>query len=965
MDTAIDRTSLFNAWEKSLRGWEVYPVPVDPELGFVPCLKDHPGLVRQLHGSTITDDGRHPSIFGRIAGLFRNDEPVTQPAELPEVKFPQPEPAQEAAEIVEFHLLLPPQFQSRQELMQQILLSLAFVRYPISFEVIGTADEISVVLACAETDAPQVYDQLTAFAPECVIDQTDAYLVKNMLRGEDVSIVDFGLEHEVMIPLHTGSSGYDSLIGVMGALSRLAEDECAALQILFRVASNQWSGALVDAVTDYDGSSFFADAPQLQRQAQQKASQPLCACVIRIASGSADSDRSMELIRSVAGTVMQYRDSASNNLIPLENDGYPDHIHFQDLVLRTTHRAGMLLNLDELTNMVHLPDASVRIAKLKRLTKHTKACPDLVSASGIYLGANKHHGHSYDVRLQTEHRLRHMHLIGASGTGKSTMMLNMIIQDMEAGNGVGVLDPHGDLIDTLLGYVPEDRMDDVIIFDPADEDYPIGFNIIDAHSELEKTLLASDLTSVFRRLSTSWGDQMNSVLANGIAAMLESTEGGTLPILRRFLVDKAFRDEFLTTVTDPEIVFYWQREFPLLKNTPQAPVLTRLDTFLRPKPIRHMVAQKQNKIDFAQIMQGKKIFLAKLSQGSMGTENSYLMGAFLVTKLNQIAFSRQSLDQSKRQPFFLYIDEFHNFITPSMESILSGARKFNLSLILAHQELRQIESKDSNVASSVLSMPYTRVCFRLGDNDARKLQNGFSFFESRDLQSLAIGEAIARVERSEFDFNLSTPLLPEVDKAEADHKAHTLIQQSRQRYGQPKEEVQELINESLDIGSPRTKSMPTAKPSTDQQEPETKLQGRGGKQHKALQKLVKETAEKYGFKATIEKRLADGAGHVDVALERDDLNIACEISVTTSNEHELGNIKKCLAAGFDQVLCISDNPDTLRELKKAVEDTDIDSHFTSFVPVQLIDRRLSELAEDRTEKLFGYSVNISHPKTNK
>ncbi len=965
MFTSVDRTHLFYEWERALRGWEITQYPVDPELRFVPCLKNHPHLLRQ--NQELQDDGRHETMLSRVSELFGSKQPPAPPPEEElEISFPEPVELDPASEIVEFHLLLPPEFKSKQSLMQQILLSLSFVRYPLSFEVIGTHEQIVVVLACSQHDAPQVYDQLTAHAPECVIDQTNDYLVQQFAELGVSAVVDFGLENEVMLPLASESSGYDLLIGIMGALSRLAEGECGVLQIIFRVTRQNWSEALIDAVTDYDGTSFFADAPNLKPQTEQKVSSPLCACVIRIAAHTAYRQRCHELIRAVSGTVMQFS-SNGNSLMPLSNESYPDDVHIKDALLRATHRTGMLLNLSELTLFAHLPDASVRIPKLKRIAKHTKAAPKIAQSSGIYLGVNEHHGHTNSVKLQTEHRLRHMHLIGSSGTGKSTMLLNMIIQDMQAGNGVAVLDPHGDLIGTLLGYVPDERMDDVIVFDPADEEFPIGFNIIDAHSELEKILLASDLTSVFKRLSTSWGDQMNSVLANGISAMLESTQGGTLHTLRRFLVDKSFRKEFLTTVTDPENVFYWEREFPLLRGSPQAPVLTRLDTFLRPKPIRHMVAQQENKVDFSQIMQGKKIFLAKLSQGTIGTENSYLMGAFLVTKLNQIAYSRQALKQNKRENFFLYIDEFHNFITPSMESILSGARKFNLSMILAHQELRQIESKDTNVSASVMSNPYTRVCFRLGDSDAKRLQSGFSFFEAKDLQSLGIGEAIARVERSEFDFNLSTPPLPDIGQRQAEEKSQTIIRQSQQRYGLPREQVEELINQSISGGSRDIKRAATNTPvKSTEAEAASTLKGRGGQQHKEIQKLVKDTAEKYGFKAMIEKPSDNGRGHVDVVLEKEDLQIACEISVTTSVDHEVVNVEKCFDAGFDQVMCFSDNPETLRGLKSAVENIErLKSKSISFVPSSLIEKHLSSLSKKTVKKYWAMmSMSITatfHP----
>ncbi len=186
-----------------------------------------------------------------------------------------------------------------------------------------------------------------------------------------------------------------------------------------------------------------------------------------------------------------------------------------------------------------------------------------------------------------------MHIIGATGTGKSTLLLSLITQDIQQGNGLCVLDPHGDLIETILRYIPEERSKDVVLIDPADSEFPIGFNILSAHSELEKELLSSDLVASFKRLSTSWGDQMNSVFSNAILAFLESTNGGTLADLRRFLVEKSYRDTFLKTVLDPNVVYYWQKEYPLLKSNSIGSILTRLDTFLRPKLIRYNGGAKE------------------------------------------------------------------------------------------------------------------------------------------------------------------------------------------------------------------------------------------------------------------------------------------------------------------------------------------------------------------------------------
>ena len=424
----------------------------------------------------------------------------------------------------------------------------------------------------------------------------------------------------------------------------------------------------------------------------------------------------------------------------------------------------------------------------------------------------------FPVRFISDQRVRHCHIIGASGTGKSTLLFNLIRQDIENGEGVAVLDPHGDLIDQILGIIPPERIDDVVLVDPSDEEYSVGFNILSAHSDLEKTLLSSDLVSVFERLSTSWGDQMASVLRNAILAFLESDQGGTLADLRRFLIEPAFRDKHLKSVRDPDIVYYWRKGFTQLSgNKSIGSVVTRLGAFLSPKPIRYMVSQSVNRLDFGQIIDTGKIFLAKLPQGQMGKENAFLLGSLLVSKFQQLAMSRQAQRIGARKDFWLYIDEFQNFITPSMSEILTGARKYRLGLILAHQELRQLE-RDREVASAVLSNPYTRVVFRVGDADARALENGFSFFEARNFQNLETGQAICRVEKADNDFNLSISFPETVDPAAADATRQVVIAASRARYATPRAEVEaallaKLTGEGAEPEPEPAKVRPAAPPS--------------------------------------------------------------------------------------------------------------------------------------------------------
>ncbi len=354
------------------------------------------------------------------------------------------------------------------------------------------------------------------------------------------------------------------------------------------------------------------------------------------------------------------------------------------------------------------------------------------------------------------------------------------MQDIADGNGLCVLDPHGDLIETIVRGMPETRIRDVVFIDPTDSGYPIGLNILSAHTDLEKELLASDLVALFRRFSTSWGDQMNSVFANAIMAFVYNSKLYHLGDLRRFLIEQPYRTSILATVTDPDIVYYWQKEFPILKSSSVGPILTRLDAFLRPKVIRNMVCQTQS-LNFQAMMDTKKIVLVKLSQGLLGEENSYLLGALIVSKLQQTAMARQGQLATERVPFYCYVDEFYHFISPSMTSILSGARKYGLGLVLAHQDMQQVSRHDSDIASSLLSNAGTRICFRLGDIDAKRLQEGLCGIFSDDLQNLKTGEAIVRVNTADADFNMR--VVP-YESEQFNHREQ-IISHSRETYSVP------------------------------------------------------------------------------------------------------------------------------------------------------------------------------------
>lgn len=974
MDRVEELTRNFYAWEVRGRGWQSFPHSV----GLEPPFRPFPGhLIRKP--AVPVDDGRRETTLSALVRRFLGGSPPAKP-ELPdeEVDEPEPEAFGDAFPLVEIGLSVPEGMRVPSAASEALLRSFAACRFPISFEILGTGEGVRLGIALRAADRERVQGQLRAFFPEAVLlgEATGLREAWRSARGRAVA-VEFGLGREFMLPLRSFREfSPDPLTSIVGTLADVGEGEAGVLQVLFSPARSPWAESILRAVHDNRGEPFFLDAPELTALSREKVAHPLFAAALRVGARGGQKDRAWEIVRGLAAALGEFGRADGNELVPL-SEGDADLE--ADLLARTSHRTGMLLSSPELASFVHLPHESLRAARLRRESRRTKAPPPAAGGPGVVLGMNAHEGQRRAVRLSRDLRMRHMHVIGASGTGKSTFLVQLALQDIESGEGVGILDPHGDLVDEILSRIPEERMGDVILFDPSDEEAGLGWNMLEARSEAEKTLLASDLVGVFRRLSTSWGDQMNSVLANGILAFLESDKGGTLLELRRFLVDREFRAEFLRTIRDPEILFYWQKEFPLLVGKPQGPILTRLDTFLRPKLVRRVVVELENRLDFRRIVDEGKIFLAKLSQGAIGEENAALLGSLLVSTFHRVAMSRQDLAPSARRHFFLSVDEFQHFATPSMAALLTGARKYRLGLTLAHQELRQLDGRDREVASALLGNAATRIVFRVGEEDARALERGFSYFASADLQNLEVGEAVARIERADHDFNLATADLPPVGAAEAIARRERIVALMRERFPKRAQvREQSVPPEPSPLIRPRVEERPSPprhaeespppEPRTRKREPRPAEppppMGRGGPEHQYLQELVKRWGEAKGYHVVIEEPTPDGKGSVDVVLRRGGSRLACEISVTSTVEQEVGNVLKCLAAGFPRVVLLSMKKTRLARVRAALTENlppeDV-SRVLFFAPEELSLYLDAEGAPPPSEEsVGGYRVKVDY-----
>ena len=925
----------FYKWEYLHRGYYHFDTPVDIEVPYT-------RFTHREYISSGVDDGQVPSIWERVAGLVKPKEQEKKQEEAP-ILEPTLLSPDDVPNLVGFSISFPKAKDINPIRNQEFLNMLSFSCHPISFEILGTFETITIQMVCSTLDKERLQSHLKAYLPNCILKEIEVDSFEFYADG-DIAIADFGVNDEFMRPIQTVASFIvDPLTSIIATLDNLQIDDTALFQILFKGLTSPLAKDIVYAVSDGAGGSFLADAPEMLSCATDKIASPLFSVVMRIAAQGNSNSRSQYLAQELARSISTISHSEYNKLIPLSNEGYSYDFHIHNVHKRLSNRLGFVLNSKELNTFIHYPNKSVVSAKLGLQGGKTKLLPKETIQQKYILGINSHNGIENEVSLHDEARLKHTHIIGATGVGKSTLIANMIIEDMSVGNGCALFDPHGDIVEDILLRIPEHRKQDVIIIAPSDIEFPIGFNLLAANTEIEKIVLSSDLVSAFKRHATAWGDNMTAVLSNAINTFLESSRSGTLIELKRFLLEENFRNEFLASVSDNAIHYYWEHEYPIVRKR-IAPLLTRIDTFLRPKIIRYMLAQN-NGVDFRACIEQKKIVLIKLSQGLIGEENSYLLGSLFLSKFNQAAQGRQSIAKSQRHPYYIYLDEFQNFITPSITSMLSGARKYGLGLILAHQELGQIE--DSKVLNSIISNPYTRICFRLGDNDAKRLETGFSYFDHSDLLSLGVGEAIMRVGSSNNDFNISTFPLPKTSQ-DALAIQQSIIDTTRIIHAQPKRDVEVLLENLLPKKQRRHKEIlnsiektPIEKIEVSTEEVISKeipnevkekliLQEEvsiSNRDHSYLQNVIKKLGQERGFISTIEKETNEG-GRIDVALEKEAVKIAFEISITNTPEYEIKNIKKCLSNGYSPIVMVSKNKNHLNKIqalaKKELAKKDLD-----------------------------------------
>ena len=398
--------------------------------------------------------------------------------------------------------------------------------------------------------------------------------------------------------------------------------------------------------------------------------------------------------------------------------------------------------------------------------------------------------------IKEDDRRRHMYLIGKTGMGKSTVLENMIIEDIWAGRGVAVVDPHGDLAEKIIGYIPTNRINEVIYFNPADMEYPIAFNVVEQVAPHLRHLVASGLIGVFKKLwADSWGPRLEYILRNTILAILDYPDS-TLLGVTRMLSDKVFRRKVIAKIQDPVVKAFWVNEFAgyadKFASEAVSPIQNKVGQFLSSSLIRNIVGQVKSSIDMREIMDEGKILIMNLSKGRIGEDNSSLLGSMMITKIQLAAMSRVNIPENQRKDFYLYIDEFQNFTTDSFANILSEARKYRLDLIMANQYIEQLGDV---VKAAVFGNIGTLIVFRVGATDAEELVKEFTpTFTEEDLVSLPKYEMYLKlmidgIASDPFSARGLAPL-PEEEKT---GNVEKVIKVTRERYAKGKKVVEDKI----------------------------------------------------------------------------------------------------------------------------------------------------------------------------
>ncbi len=708
----------------------------------------------------------------------------------------------------------------------------------ISFEIATISGQINFFVWCPTRLKQYVQDQIYAQYPNVEISEVDDYS-RLPNSGKHTISTELKLIAPDPLPIKTFPSfEVDPLAGITASLAQFAPDESAWIQVVVQPAKNGWykkserysqsirgSGGINSS--QYVGLLGALSAPPEQKQSQtpklvehesarasaseEKSHKLAYSAAVRIIylGNSTDSQAQMRLQSIVAG-FKQFNSTYLNGFSSSKvQTGLSSVKSYQNRLLGAK---SMTLNIEELASLYHLPHTNVETPNILWANATTAEPPanlPVTKSSEVSMMAHTNfRGYNTLFGLPRSDRGRHLYIIGQTGAGKSGLLELLTLSDIVDGQGFAVIDPHGDYALNVLKRIPANRVNDVIYFNPADSDYPIGFNPLEVTDPKLRTHACSELIGVLKRMFDSWGPRLEYILRYSILALLDYPEATMLDITR-ILTDKKFREEVLTYVNDPVVQNFWTVEFASYNDKfaaeAVAPVLNKIGAFTANPLVRNIIGQPRGSFNIREIMDYQKILIVNLSRGLIGEDNAGLLGALMVTKIQMAAMSRADIPPNERIPFYLYVDEFQNFATDSFATILSEARKYGLNLTVANQYTAQMMQ---SVKDAVFGNVGSIISFRTSADDARIMLKYFEpKFSEHDLvhmhnRSFVISMTINGEKAQAF-----SAITTDLEEYGQDY-SETIIDQSRKKYALSVTEVEEYINARHNLDTSKIK--PTA-----------------------------------------------------------------------------------------------------------------------------------------------------------
>ncbi len=682
----------------------------------------------------------------------------------------------------------------------------------LSFEIVAKMEDIRFYVSVPRKLMDLVEKQIHGAYPGAEIREVEEYTIFSQ-QGK-VAFTALRLKHANYMPIRTYRDlPTDPLSSITSALAKMRETEGAAIQILLRPAGGKWRGqgrgyiAKVKKDEANPEKASFKIDPKSLEAIEGKVGKPGFETVVRFVVSSDTQESATMHLDNLTTSFSQF--TSDHNYFtkvkqPLKNLFMLDFIYrYFPLFNFPFFPQYSVLNSDELATIYHFPNKSVETAHIYLLNAKRAPAPAQIPTSGLFLGISKYRGVERPIYLGEDDRRRHVYIIGKTGTGKSQLLEEMVMQDINAGRGVAVIDPHGDLIDGIMQRMPADRAEDVVYFDPSDSERPMGLNMLEARSEQQKHYVVTSIVGLMYKLYDPMktgiiGPRFEHAIRNAMLTVM-SEPGNTFVEVVRVLTDSGFVQELLPKVSDPIVRRYWTDQIAQTADFHKSEVLdyivSKFGRFVTNKLMRNIIGQSKSSFDFRTVMDEGKILLVNLSKGKMGEENSNFLGLILVPRILISAMSRQEMPEEQRRDFYLYVDEFQNFATPDFAQILSEARKYRLNLIVANQFIGQMEEE---VKNAVFGNVGTVVAFRVGVTDANYLQHEFQpTFNESDLINIDRFNAYTKtIVHNEPVKPFSMDLTKDMAKVQVQRNpqvAAAIVQLSRLKYGRSRELVEAEI----------------------------------------------------------------------------------------------------------------------------------------------------------------------------